>query len=136
MYVFQSVSQSLISLPMGHFWGWTSETSGLVLIYLTLTEIFIVMMPFMLCLFINPPVRVFHKNTKLHIRTCPLYKRMDWSPWRVENMSKYIYQEQIRQILIWSKGDSVETNIDAIILKCLYCQIVVKSVSLNWIKAR
>ena len=70
------------------------------LIYLTLTDIFIVMMPFMLCLFINPPVRAFHKNTKLHIRTCPLYKRMDSSPRRVENMSKYIYQEQIRQILI------------------------------------
>ena len=30
LYVCQSVSQSLISLPIGHFWGSTSETSGLV----------------------------------------------------------------------------------------------------------
>ena len=30
LYVCPSVSQSLISLPIGHFWGSTSETSGLV----------------------------------------------------------------------------------------------------------
>ena len=30
LYVCQSVSQSLISLPIGNFWGSTSETSGLV----------------------------------------------------------------------------------------------------------
>merc|ERR1711954_110235 len=30
LYVCQSVSQSLISLPIGHLWGSTSETSGLV----------------------------------------------------------------------------------------------------------
>ena len=30
LYVCQSVSQSLISLPICHFWGSTSETSGLV----------------------------------------------------------------------------------------------------------
>ena len=30
LYVCQSVCQSLISLPTGHLWGSTSETSGLV----------------------------------------------------------------------------------------------------------
>ena len=32
LYVCQSVCQSLISLPIGHLWGSTSETSGLVVL--------------------------------------------------------------------------------------------------------
>ena len=39
LYVCQSVSQSLISLPIGHFWGSTSETSGLVSLYLRMKQL-------------------------------------------------------------------------------------------------